>query len=77
MKRGVLLIFGLFILLFIGFIIAEEFIDSEDPFIKEKMILDLPELSGFTYGGTWDFPPNFPYYHIALRFLILFILCIK
>ncbi len=68
MKRGVLLIFGLFILLFIGFIIAEEFIDSEDPFIKEKMILDLPELSGFTYGGTWDFPPNFPYYHIDLRY---------
>ncbi len=60
----------IFVSLFmLSFVSANGFIDSNSLFIKEKMVLDLPELSEFTFGGTW-FSPNLdnPFYHIDLRY---------
>lgn len=56
----------LFLLILANFVSAErnQQIDPSDPFIQDKMIMNLPELSGFTFGGTWE-----PYISIDLRYI--------
>ncbi|MEK6913270.1 MAG: hypothetical protein AABW47_01200 [Nanoarchaeota archaeon] len=60
------IVVGIFVLavLFIGFVSANQQINSNDQFIQNKMIMNLPELAGYTYGGMWE-----PYTNIDLRYM--------
>jgi len=61
MKKRVIVL--LFVLFLVPSVCADQPIDPNDPFIQDKMILDLPELSGFTFVGMWQ-----PYTYIDLRY---------
>lgn len=55
-----------------GFVSADKPINPNDPFIRDKMVMDLPELSGFIFSGVWGNPnPSNPidYIPIDLRYI--------
>lgn len=68
MKTKILLAI-LFVFVLGSFVSADQPIDPNDSFIRDKMIMNLSELSGFTFGGTWFSPDSIhSYYHIDLRY---------
>jgi len=52
--------------------VIEQPIDPNDPFIQEKMVLDLPELEDYTFGGMWGNPNpqiDIEYIPLDLRYI--------
>lgn len=69
MGREKVLLICLFLLISLSFFVsADQPINPNDTVIRAKMVFNLPELSGFTYNGTWAFPPEIPYYNIDLKY---------